>query len=121
MTPKTDEILEGENATFECKSTAKPPLDTVWKRSTPTCVPDSCTDIESILESNGRLIIEGGKLTIINALPEDKGKYECKASLGSVFDASVVTLNVTGTWKPTKQSLFKISNSYSVTRHERLC
>ena len=110
MTPKTDEILEGENSTFDCKSTAVPPLDTVWKRS---------SDNE-ILKSNGRFTIEGGKLSVVNALPEDEGEYKCEASLGATFDASVVTLNVTGTWRTTKQCLLKISSSCSVTRRERL-
>ena len=106
MTPKTDEILEGESSTFECKSTAIPPLDTVWKRSTKTCVLDSCIN-NSILKSGGRFTVEGGKLTIKNALPEDKGEYKCEASLGTAYDDSVVTLNVAGTWRPTKQKFIQ--------------
>ena len=100
MTPVGDEIMEGESSTFECKSTAIPPLDTVWKRSTKTCVLDTCTKSESILKSDGRFTVESGKLIIVNALPEDKGIYECEASLGTSRDVSVVILNVTGTCKP---------------------
>ena len=89
--------MEGENSTFECKSTAIPPLDTVWQRSTETCVLDNCTERKSIVKSDGRFTVEGGKLTIVNALPEDKGTYKCEVSLGSQLDVSVVALNVIGT------------------------
>ena len=100
MTPADDEIMEGGNSTFECKSTAIPPLDTVWKRKSKTCVLDSCTNNYSILKSDGRFTVEGGKLAIVNALPEDKGIYECEARLGGSSDVNEVTLNVIGTCKP---------------------
>jgi len=95
VTPKRDEIKEGEQTSFTCKSLAIPPLPTTWKRVTKVCA-QQCNQVDTVIDAENieRITIKDGKLSIKDALPSDKGKYKCEASLGSTFDATAVDLNV---------------------------